>query len=111
MAKKAVARATKPEPKAVKKSPTRSKASPPSTDLIEKACEDALEKLISLNVAQDLQAEIQWCLGSFRNDRNPSGLYEMAEKALLVFTQSMEESPKSVSKKLLTDIEKALKGR
>jgi len=111
MAKKAVKPSTKTESIAGKKATTGSKAKAPSGNSIEKACEDALAKLIALKAAPDLQADIEWCLGSYRNDKNPKGLYEMGEKALGVLNKAAEKNAKAVSKKLLTDLEKALKSR
>lgn len=109
MAKKAVKSATKAVSKPVKKATTRTKVSSASILSIEKACEDALAKLKALKAAPDLQADIEWCLGSYHNDKNPTGLYEMGEKALSVLTKAAEKNAKAVSKKLLTDLKKALK--
>lgn len=78
---------------------------------IEKACEEALKKLKALGLDPKLQADIQWCLGSFKADKNPTGLYEMAEKALKVFTVEKEKKTKGVTAKLASDLEKALKSR
>jgi len=111
MAKKPVKSATKAESKPVKKTAARSKTQPSSATLIERASEEALSKLQALKAAPDLQADIEWCLGSYRNDKNPSGLYEMVEKALVIFKKAAEKNAKAVSKKLLTDLEKAVKSR
>jgi hypothetical protein len=106
---------------AVKKSPVK-KAAPakkaaavkpkaPAAHQIEKVNEDILKKLQELNVEQALQADIEWCLGSYRNDNNPSGLYIMAERALSVFAFELTKDSKSVPVKLIKDIEKALKNK
>lgn len=115
MAKKTVKTA------AVKKTPAKKTAAPkkataskpkaPAAHRIEKVNEDILQKLQSLNIEQALQADIEWCLGSYRNDNNPSGLYIMAERALQVFKFELTKYPKSVPAKLITDIEKALKSK
>lgn len=106
---------------AVKKTPAKktapakkvavTKPKAPAAHRIEKVNEDVLQKLQSLNVEQALQADIEWCLGSYRNDNNPSGLYIMAERALQVFKFELTKDPKSVPAKLITDIEKALKSK
>jgi hypothetical protein len=83
----------------------------PAAHQIEKVNEDILKKLQDLNVEQALQADIEWCLGSYRNDNNPSGLYIMAERALQVFTFELNKDPKGVPAKLIKDIEKALKNK
>jgi hypothetical protein len=78
------------------------------TNSIEKACEVALSKLKELNIDEGLQSEIQWCLGSYANDKNPSGLYVMAKRALAVFTVELAGKSKGVTSKLVSDLEKAI---
>ncbi|MDH4090128.1 MAG: hypothetical protein OEV74_14435 [Cyclobacteriaceae bacterium] len=78
---------------------------------IEKSCEDALQNLKSLNLDAQLQADLEWCLGSYKADNNPAGLYEMAERALNVFTVAKEKKTKGVTAKLIGDLEKVLKSR
>lgn len=85
--------------------PAKAKATGPS---IEQASEEALAKLKSLGLAPDLQAEIEWCLGSYKADSNPSGLYQMTEKAVAVFAAEKEKKTKGVTAKLITDLQKAL---
>jgi phage gp29-like protein len=105
--------------KAPAKSPAKSAAkkttAAPKTktvpSAIQKACEDALKKLKDLGLNPQLQADIEWCLGSFKADHNPAGLYEMAEKALTVFQAEKEKKTKGVSAKTTGDLEKALKSR
>jgi len=99
-----------PAKTSAKKAPAapKSKTISPS---IEKACEDALKKLKELGLDPTLQADITWCLGSFKADKNPAGLYEMAEKALRVFNAEKEKKTKGVTAKMTSDLEKALKGR
>lgn len=105
-AKKTVAKKSAPAKKAAAVKPKA-----PAAHKIEKVNEDILKKLQDLNVEQALQADIEWCLGSYRNDNNPSGLYVMAERALQVFKFELTKDPKSVPAKLITDIEKALKSK
>ncbi|MDL5047147.1 hypothetical protein QQ054_14070 [Oscillatoria amoena NRMC-F 0135] len=64
-----------------------------------------------MNLEAGLQADIQWCLGSYRHDKNPIGLYEMVRKAMPVLKSAMEKNKKSVSVKLISDLEKALKAK
>jgi len=93
------------------KKTTAVKPKAPAAHQIEKVNEDVLKKLQELNVEQALQADIEWCLGSYRNDNNPAGLYVMAERALQVFAFELTKDPKSVPTKLIKDIEKALKNK
>ncbi|QOI98901.1 MAG: hypothetical protein HRU69_10760 [Flammeovirgaceae bacterium] len=78
---------------------------------MEKVSEQVLSKLQTLNIEAGLQADIQWCLGSYRYDKNPVGLYEMGHKALPVLKAAAEKNKKSVSSKLIADLEKALKSK
>ncbi|MEJ7645373.1 MAG: hypothetical protein WKF87_12325 [Chryseolinea sp.] len=78
---------------------------------IEKATKDALTVLKSLGIDHQLQADIEWCLGSYDTDGNPSGLYEMAEKSIKVLAVEKERKSKGVTSKLIADLEKALQSR
>lgn len=75
---------------------------------IETACESALDKLKELNIDAGLQSEIQWCLGSYRHDGNPAGLYVMAKRALAVFTVEKANKTKGITAKLIADLEAAI---
>ncbi|CAN5625251.1 hypothetical protein BH10BAC4_BH10BAC4_05030 [soil metagenome] len=104
-----MAKATPKAPvKAEKKKTTPKKAVDP-TELIVKACEVSLAKLNALDLDHQLQSEVNWCLSSFQNDQNPIGLYQMAERSLLIFKAELAKKTKGVTAKLITDIEKALK--
>ena len=112
-AKKTAATETKTEAKkaaAAKpaKSATPKAAKKESGVAIDKACELALKKLRELNIDQGLQSEIEWCLGSYQNDKNPSGLYLMAKRALAVFSVELASKSKGVTAKLVADLEKAI---
>jgi hypothetical protein len=88
--------------------PVVKKAAAPSVDKIEKACSAALDKLRSLNLDPQLQSDIEWCLGSYRSDNNPIGLYEMAQRALEVFKGELARKTKGVTAKMVSDLEKAI---
>jgi hypothetical protein len=78
---------------------------------IELVCEEILQKLQALQIEPGLQADIQWCLGSYRHDKNPVGLYQMAERALPLLRKQKEKKPRTVSARLIANVEKALKQR
>lgn len=104
MAKAAAKSTTQTETK--KPRASRSKAS--GSD-IESTSEQALAKLQELGIEDQLQRDIQWCLGSYRADGNPVGLYNNAKKALTVFKSEKEKKTKGVTAKLITDLEKVVK--
>ena len=75
---------------------------------IEQVCETALTKLKELNIDEGLQSEIQWCLGSYGYDKNPAGLYQMAKRALAIFTVEKANKTKGITAKIISDLEKAI---
>lgn len=80
-----------------------------SNNEIEQVSNEVLEKLQALDIEEQLQRDIQWCLGSYRADQNPIGLYGTAKKALLVFQIEKEKKTKGVTAKLIQDLEKIIK--
>ncbi len=75
---------------------------------IEKVSEDVLSKLKSLDIEPQLQADLEWCLGSYRFDQNATGLQEVIRKAFDVLKKELAKKTKGVTATLLTSIEKAL---
>ncbi|MFC4873976.1 hypothetical protein [Negadavirga shengliensis] len=76
------------------------------TSVLEKTVESTIEKLNKLKLDDTLTAELQWCLGSYRHDKNPEGLLEKSLIALTLLKEKREENSKAVSKKLIADLEK-----
>jgi hypothetical protein len=76
---------------------------------IEKVSNDALRKLQELGIDEQLQRDIEWCLGSYRADNNPVGLYESVNRAIAVFRNEKEKKTKGVTSKFISDLEKAVK--
>ena len=104
--------ASKTAAKESRKSPAKTakvKSSP--AEMIEQVSEETLEKLRALNIEQELQNDIEWCLGSYRADKNPVGLYQTAERAIAVLKREKDNKTKGVTVKLISDLEKALKTR
>jgi len=89
----------------------KTKTKKPTTLSIEKVSSDALQKLRALGIEQQLQADLEWCLGSYRNDKNPSGLYEMAERVLFVYKSQKEKKTKGITAKTILDVEQVLADR
>lgn len=76
---------------------------------IESACEKALAKLRDLEIEHALQADLQWCLGSYRADGNPVGLYQMLDRAVAVLEREKIAKTKGVTAKMVNDLAKVLK--
>ena len=107
---KATAKSTA-EKAPAKKAPAKAKPPVQATSNIEKVAEEVLTKLKALNLEPQLQADIEWCLGSYRHDKNPTGLYEMAEKAFGIFKTAQAKKTKGITAKLVGEVENALKSR
>ncbi len=112
MAKTTSKVSTKSEPKAESKAKAKSKAPKIAPEAqLESASEEALKKLQSLGIEPQLQSELEWCLGSYRFDRNPVGLREAAGRALAVLNAEKVKKTKGVTVKLIGDLEKAIKAQ
>ncbi len=90
------------------KSPAKKTAVKPSvvsdSNPIVKASETALKKLKDLGIDNQLQADLEWCIGSYKADKNPVGLYEMVRRSVKVFKEN--KTTKGVTSKLISDLEK-----
>ncbi|HEY8936772.1 MAG TPA: hypothetical protein VIM65_16195 [Cyclobacteriaceae bacterium] len=100
--------AAKTSTSSTKKVASKPKAASSSVDSIQKVSEETLKKLQSLSIDPKLQADIEWCLGSYAHDKNPVGLIEMLERSLTVFKNEQAKKTKGVTAKLIGDLEKAL---
>lgn len=74
------------------------------------ACVQAIETFKKLENPKyaEIQAKLEYVVGSYDFDKNPVGLYEIGNLALPVLTKAKVKDTKKVTKKLLTDLEKAL---
>jgi hypothetical protein len=106
-----MAKTTSKTPVKTEKKKAAPKKAVPSSDQIVKVCEMSLGTLATLDIEHSLQSEINWCLGSFQNDGNPIGLFQMAERSLAIFKAEQAKKTKGITAKLVGDIEKALKSR
>ncbi|GAB3222935.1 hypothetical protein J0A67_10985 [Algoriphagus aestuariicola] len=76
-------------------------------DRMEKLIDEVVEKLEKLKETQ-LASDLKWCWGSFQSDQNSSGLEEKGTLALVALKNAREKNARSVAKKLVDDLEKAL---
>ncbi len=90
----------------VKRTAKKTTATVSESNSIVTTSETILKKLKDLGIDNQLQADLEWCLGSYKADNNPAGLYEMAKRALVVFKDN--KSTKGVTAKLISDLEKAV---
>lgn len=75
-----------------------------------KGCTDALVALEKLNSKQynKMQANLEWCIGSYNNDKNPVGIYKYGVESLETLKRVKAKQPRKVNKKVLDGLEKAI---
>lgn len=81
-----------------------------NTEKFRDACEAAtlvFAKLPNEEFAE-IQSKLEYCIGSYDHDKNPSGLIEYGEIALNQLKAYKEKFPRKVNKKVITDLEKNL---
>ena len=79
---------------------------------LKKSCEDAVVAFQKLNDKKysDIQSKLEWCIGSYSYDRNPSGLHEFGVKSLDILKKVKSKEPRKVNKKVIDGLEKAILG-
>ena len=82
-----------------------------SVEKVESALVAAKDKMSDLGIDEQMVSEIEWCLGSYAHDGNPEGLFQKAEEAKKVLVEFKKTNSRKVSKKLIEDLEKALKAK
>jgi hypothetical protein len=78
---------------------------------LKKSCQDALlamQKLKS-DETSEIQSKLEWCIGSYENDKNPAGLHDIGVKSLDMLKKVKQKQPKKVTKKVIDDLEKSIK--
>ena len=79
-----------------------------NAEKVEKTITETIQKLEKLKLNDTLVAELSYCWVSFKSDNNPVGVIEKGRKAVEVLKEARDKNSKSVSKKLIEDLEKAL---
>jgi hypothetical protein len=77
---------------------------------LKKSCQEAVQTFKKLNKEEyrDIQSKLEWCIGSYENDKNPSGLFEVGIKSLDVLKGIKAKQPKLVTKKVIDTLEKSI---
>jgi hypothetical protein len=80
------------------------------TERMRNACEAAVTAFSKLKMDEynDLQSKLQYCIGSYDFDKNPTGLIEYGKTALDELKAVKEKYPRKINKKIITDLEKYL---
>lgn len=82
-----------------------------NNEKLRNACEASTQVLNKLNIDEfnELLANLQYCIGSYDYDKNPSGLYEYGKIALEELKTYKELNPRKVNKKVISNLENTLK--
>jgi thermostable 8-oxoguanine DNA glycosylase len=74
------------------------------------ACEQALQAFRKFNDSDfdDIISNLEFCIGSYSFDLNPSGLVEFGYKALDMLKEIKKTHPRKISKDLLNALEDSL---
>ena len=56
----------------------------------------------------EIQANLEWCLGSYNNDKNPVGIYKFGAESLETLKRVKAKQPRKVSKKVIEQLDKAI---
>jgi hypothetical protein len=70
--------------------------------------ESTLEKLSLIRANEKLISEIDWCIGSYKHDQNPAGLFDKLKEAIVLFKAAQAKKTKGITAKFIGDIEKVL---
>ncbi|BDD08657.1 hypothetical protein FUAX_10890 [Fulvitalea axinellae] len=79
---------------------------------IDSVCEAALDKFKKMNKRKGTHGEIieklEFCIGSYRYDKNPQGLVEFGHKASEILKGEKARHDKSVAQGLIDDLDSAI---
>ncbi|MFK5855028.1 MAG: hypothetical protein QM503_02780 [Bacteroidota bacterium] len=81
-----------------------------NTEKFRNACVEATQVFTKLKLDKynKLQANLEYCIGSYDYDKNPSGLYEYGKVALAELKAFKQQNPRKLNKKIITNMEKNL---
>jgi len=74
------------------------------------ACEMAMQAFKKLNNPEfgDIVSKLQFCIGSYNFDKNPSGLVEYGHKSLAMLKEIKKKHPRKVAVKVIDILEESL---
>ena len=74
------------------------------------ACVAAIQAFEKINKEEyaSLKSKLEYCVGSYDYDKNPSGLIEYGRMALEALKDFKAQNPRKVNKKIIADMEKYL---
>ncbi len=81
-----------------------------NTEKFRNACVEATQVFTKLKLKKfsELQSNLEYCIGSYDFDKNPSGLYEYGKVAIKELKAFKKQNPRKVNKKVISNMEKNL---
>jgi len=81
-----------------------------NTEKFRDACVEATKVFTKLKLEKydELLSNLEYCVGSYDYDHNPSGLYEYGKIALKELKAFKKSNPRKVNKKIIDNLEKNL---
>lgn len=100
----------KADPKKASATPRATKAGGDPAASLAKKCQEAVSKFDKMGDSKytEIKEKLEWCIGSYNHDKNPTGLVEYGRQAADMLKQARTEKPKQISQKLIDDLEKAV---
>jgi hypothetical protein len=82
----------------------------PKSDKLCDACELAIQAFRKLKQTDfdDIISKLEYCIGSYNFDKNPSGLVEYGFKALEMLREVKKKHPKKVTAVVIRSLEESL---
>ncbi len=81
-----------------------------NADKFRNACEEAIKVFEKLNIEKQTEiiSKLEYCIGSYDYDKNPTGLYEFGEIALNELKAYKKKNPRKINKKIIANLERYL---
>lgn len=81
-----------------------------NSEKLRDACELASSTLRKLNSTEylDLASKLDYCIGSYNHDKNPSGLIEYGQHALNLLKDIKQKNARKVNKTVISSLEQSL---
>jgi hypothetical protein len=80
------------------------------SERLREACESAMHAFQKLKKPEfeDIISKLEYCIGSYNYDKNPTGLVEFGFKAIEMLREIRKKHPGKVPLKVLTTLEESL---
>jgi hypothetical protein len=79
-------------------------------DKLRDACELAAQTFRKLNHPDfhEIISKLEFCIGSYNFDKNPSGLAEYGHHALVMLKEVKKKNPRKINRNVLAELEESL---